>query len=546
MINPTSTRLCPYRPAPAKKPEALAGCPHAAAAATTAKPPKPLAYTHATESERPVDPPVPTVSLSEWENAAHYDVVVVGAGIGGMYTAWRMQGCDGSQPMGKKVGIFERTLHTGGRLHTAKVAGAAHPMDIGGMRYLPAQNPLVQGLVDHFRMDTQKFVVHGDNNLNYLRGQRSLQGEAAVLPYNLREGERGKSADQLLHQALEAVIPGHAEMSRPELEKAVAEARLGEVPLSQLGLQNVLARSLSREAIQMITDLSGYESDLQNWDAGQAILELTKSGTEYRVPKEGMSAFHDAMQHDLSRTKTDIRANRTLRRVEHDGKQFRLTFESSGGAVAVTADQLVLNLPKVPLQQVVEDSPFLQHTVLEETLSKVEANPLTRIFATYEKPWWNEMGITGGRSLTDLNLGQVYYYGNGEPGKRPYVQVYNDGERSKFWEGLQNPGEPGVSVRLEAKPQLVEELHKELEEMHGRELPRPTGLVYKRWSDPFFGAGWHTWNPGTRPRQSAESMIQPLAGLPLYVCGEAFSTAQGWVEGALQTSERVLQKMGKS
>lgn len=541
MIHATSPRLCPHLPRPSKKPEALAACPHAAAV----KPPKPLAYTHATESERPADPPVPTLSLAQWENAQHHDVVVVGAGIGGMYTAWRMQGCDGSQPMGKKIGIYERTIHMGGRLHTAKVAGAAHPMDVGGMRYLPAQNPLLQHLVDHFRIETKEFVVHGDANLNYLRGQRSRQGEATALPYNLRAGEKGKSADELLGQAIEAVIPGYASMTQEELKQAVADAKVGDVPLSQLGLQNVLARTLSREAVQMITDLSGYESDLQNWDAGQAILELSKSGSEYRVPVEGMSAFHDAMQNDLSRTRTDMRTNRTLRRVEHDGKQFRLTFEGSGGAVAVTADQVVLNLPKVPLQQVVEDSPFLQHTVLEQTLSKVEANPLTRIFATYEKPWWTEMGITGGRSLTDLNLGQVYYYGAGEEGKRPYVQVYNDGDRSRFWEGLQNPGDPGVAVRLEAKPQLAEELHKELEEMHGRELPKPTGLIYKRWADPFFGAGWHTWNPGTRPRESAEAMVQPLPGLPLFVCGEAFSTAQGWVEGALQTSEQVLQRMGK-
>lgn len=528
MINTASTRI-PRAP--------LLRCPHAKPAAPApapAKPPKPLAYTHATESERVVDPPVPKVTLAEWENAQHYDVVIVGAGIGGMYTAWKMQGCDGSKPMGKKLAIYERTLHTGGRLHTAKVAGVAHPMDVGGMRYLPSQNPLLQRLVDHFRIDTREFVVKGEGNLNYLRGQRLHQGEA--LPYHLRPSEQGKSADELLTRAFEAAIPHFSALSREDLEKAVG-------PLAGQGLQNVLARNLSQEAIQMITDLSGYESDLQNWDAGQAILELSKKDSQYRVPVEGMGAFHEAIQNDLSRTRTDIRPNRTLRQVEHDGKQFRLVFEGSGGAVPVTADQVILNLPKVPLQQVVEDSPFLQHTVLEENLSKVEANPLTRIFATYDKPWWNEMGIQGGRSLTDLNLGQVYYYGKGEEGKRPYLQVYNDGKRSRFWEGLQNPGEPGVAVRLEAKPELAEELQRELEEMHGRELPKPTGLIYKRWSDPFFGAGWHTWNPGSRPRESAESMIEPLPGL--FVCGEAFSTSQGWVEGALQTSERVLERLRK-
>jgi hypothetical protein len=37
-------------------------------------------------------------------------------------------------------------------------------------------------------------------------------------------------------------------------------------------------------------------------------------------------------------------------------------------------------------------------------------------------------------------------------------------------------------------------------------------------------------------------MTQPVDDVPCYVCGEAYSTDQTWVEGALQTAEIVLQK----
>jgi hypothetical protein len=42
--------------------------------------------------------------------------------------------------------------------------------------------------------------------------------------------------------------------------------------------------------------------------------------------------------------------------------------------------------------------------------------------------------------------------------------------------------------------------------------------------------------------------VQPLedADLPLYICGEAYSDAQGWVEGALQTADLMLAKFGLS
>lgn len=68
----------------------------------------------------------------------------------------------------------------------------------------------------------------------------------------------------------------------------------------------------------------------------------------------------------------------------------------------------------------------------------------------------------------------------------------------------------------------------------------------KRWSDPFTGGGYHAWNPGSRPWEASESMLTPVEGKPLFVCGEAFSTTQGWIQGALETSEKVLEKMGKA
>jgi len=39
-------------------------------------------------------------------------------------------------------------------------------------------------------------------------------------------------------------------------------------------------------------------------------------------------------------------------------------------------------------------------------------------------------------------------------------------------------------------------------------------------------------------------IVQPEDGVPVYICGEAYSDAQGWVEGALQTADLVLAKFG--
>jgi hypothetical protein len=38
--------------------------------------------------------------------------------------------------------------------------------------------------------------------------------------------------------------------------------------------------------------------------------------------------------------------------------------------------------------------------------------------------------------------------------------------------------------------------------------------------------------------------LQPHDGKPLCICGEAYSDAQGWAEGALQTADMMLAKFG--
>lgn len=523
----------PSAPVPEPPPRLLA-CPHPEGPIRvvgdwpTAGGPRALVPAHEGVSDPGAHTSLPRLRPGAWENAKHYPVVIVGAGIGGLYAAWRLQGCDGSQPTGQRIAIYERTAHTGGRIHTAKFRGNQHPMDIGAMRYAPQQHPLLQHLADHFQIETRKFVVNGHQNLNYFRGKRLTQAELAAhpdsAPYNLRPDERGKSSGQLLQGALKDAQVGHGQ-----------------------GLRNVLAQRLSQEAVQYVADASGYESDLQNWEAGAAIKELSGHDVEHVVPRDGMSAFHKNLQNDLSRARTDISTDKTLRQLNYDpaSAKFQLLFESGGGAVPVTADKVILNLPKAPLAQVVADSPFLHGTPLDKNLDKVQANGLTRIFAAYDRPWWNELGIEGGRSVTDLNLGQVYYYG-GKDDARPFLEVYNDGAKAEFWHSLQNPDQPGASVALSVKPQLAAEMQRQLEELHGRSLPQPTGYLYKNWNDPFFGGGWHTWNPGSRPEETAASMLQPLENVPLYVCGEAYSTSQGWIEGALQTSESVLQKLGKA
>jgi hypothetical protein len=92
--------------------------------------------------------------------------------------------------------------------------------------------------------------------------------------------------------------------------------------------------------------------------------------------------------------------------------------------------------------------------------------------------------------------------------------------------------------------ELVAEIHRQILALHEvQSAPEPLEAVSVNWSDDPFGGAWHFWNPGVRSWQATREMTQPIEDFPCYVCGEAYSTMQTWVEGALSTADLVQQRL---
>ena len=62
--------------------------------------------------------------------------------------------------------------------------------------------------------------------------------------------------------------------------------------------------------------------------------------------------------------------------------------------------------------------------------------------------------------------------------------------------------------------------------------------------DPY-GGGWHFWRPGIKVWETLPCVRQPIASMPVHICGESYTNQQGWVEGALTSAEHVVQKYFK-
>jgi monoamine oxidase len=88
----------------------------------------------------------------------------------------------------------------------------------------------------------------------------------------------------------------------------------------------------------------------------------------------------------------------------------------------------------------------------------------------------------------------------------------------------------------------VDEVVRQLELVHGVAVPSPTGAAYMNWARDPFGGAFHTWNVGVEAADVEAEMLRPDPATPLYICGDAYSSDQGWTEGALATAERVMER----
>jgi monoamine oxidase len=239
--------------------------------------------------------------------------------------------------------------------------------------------------------------------------------------------------------------------------------------------------------------------------------------------------------------------------------------------MVVRARHVILAMPRRSIEMLHPDSFIFDCPHFEEDVRSVLPQPGLKIFAAYRRPWWQKLrDVTAGRSVTDLPIRQYYYWltgttDEGEAARSILMASYNDGLSVEFWAGLARRPEryvpppqacpPGVPIpedlRGAAAPAaLVAEMQRQLCELHAvRVIDNAAGgivppyfAVFQDWSQDPFGGGWHFWKIGANSGEIIRRLRKPCPDANLYVCGEAWSRQQGWVEGALTMASDVLEQ----
>ncbi|MBV9774374.1 MAG: FAD-dependent oxidoreductase [Gemmatimonadetes bacterium] len=514
------------------------------------------------------------------------DVAIVGAGVSGVYAGWRLRT---ARPE-RSVAVFEASDRVGGRLLSVRPPGIDNMVaELGGMRILPAVQPRIRRLLHKLNgagahIETYDFPVDKPANIAYLRGTylrlEDFRTAPDRVPYRLNFLEDGKVPGEIVLNAIEQIVPGITAEGLDEYERRemVRNCVFDGRPLWEQGFWQVLVRVISGEAYMLSLDAGGYQSTLSNWNAADAIpWYLSDFGVqpEYKGFKQGFQQVPLTLAELFRKAGGRIEHGHHLARFEVGEEGVTLHFQ--GEPEPVRAKHLVLAMPRRALDLVTPGSPLLQEPEVKRLVQSVTPRPLFKLFTTYAYPWWIPAGVEAGRTVTDLPVRQTYYWptDEGEPalnGPAMLMASYDDGLNIGFWDGFRakrgvgwRPGveelrEPEYFVgaaerrgestdtdwhRYRAPDPMVAEVARQLGLIHGLAFtPKVLEASYRDWGDDPFGGGWNSWNIGVKSWEVLHGIVQPREGVPVYVCGEAYSDAQGWVEGALQTADLVLAKLG--
>jgi monoamine oxidase len=517
------------------------------------------------------------------------DVAVVGGGVSGAYSAWRLQQEQGAKA---RIALFEYSDRIGGRLYTVTMPGLPHvKAEVGGMRYIPDQHIMVADLVKHLGLATKNFPmgapkpVFANCNIFYLRGRHLRLHELAdpsKVPYNLAWSERGLGPTNLQVQVMNNIYPGMGNLSLCDLMKLKVFGQ----PLWKYGFWDLMYRVLSNEGYQFMRDAGGYDANVANANAVTQLPATEYSDTtQFLTLRDGYDQLPITLADRFNKLPGGlpkggkVLMNHRLAAIEiAKGRSeypytliFRPTVTTEcrtgdnerGADIKVRAKKIILGMPRRSLELV--ESEFFEDPWLKANIPSVLIQSAFKLFLAYESPWWRALGLVAGRAVTDLPIRQTYYFGTEaeQEGGLPFMNSllmasYNDISTVPFWKGLESGApyqgyrpsclEKGVTnvmpkTEFPATTQMVEIANRQVAEVHALpDLPMPYSAVYHTWNEDPYGGGWHEWKANYRLDEIMCRMRKPVPAHDIHIVGEAYSYGQGWVEGALDTAESTLQE----
>jgi monoamine oxidase len=461
-------------------------------------------------------------------------IAIIGAGASGLYLTYRLQ-----KAGFRNVRVFETRARVGGRMHDHQIGAHRSEIALGAQSFSDA-HVHVSGLCAHLGLKRRE--------LAFVRAGFALRGarcDGAAQPgvcarYGLADEGAAGDAYALLLKVIGAVAPDFARYWRDDdalfdyLQNCVVDGRA----LSHWGFWPLIAAKLDPEACAFVRDCLGLRSCVAVTQAAGAIFTLLwemRPGQTHFALEGGFSALGERLYSETARGDV-YRFTSTLEGVTTQRAGFRLRFRRDCGAREVfDAETVILTCPPAALKAVEFDDQALASLVASACADVAEINA-SKLFLLFEQPWRADAGAARVIHTFAADAPLALVLGEADQSGAQLFTIFGDGENAHFWASFARVSDAPAS------PEAIVAAQRALERAVGQALGAPLASWWIDWSRAGEGAAWHAWSIGADAATTRGRILHPQPDKALFICGEAFATPQGWVEGALSFAEMVLER----
>ena len=412
-----------------------------------------------------------------------YDYIIVGTGISGINTAYKIN----KKYPNRKILLLDKNNYIGGRIHSIylKDYGYKNNSDFkdifyesGAIRFYPSHTNLIN-LLKEFDYTKKDFYIIGKD---------------LKIDYKFKNIKNFKKSENYYYEKIFSI-----------------SKKYDNEELNRLKFSIFLKKHFINEEIKYLKVINGFPHLLET--NTRYAIELLKRDF-YNI--EDFYILKDSLTNFLNKIVSKFNKNV---KIMLDKEVIDYNFNENDKLFNI---QINSNIKKLKTQNLIFSIPYLDirkfKTLPKNLIETVIPIELNRMFAIFPKNnfWHNDINAT----YTDNHIQRIYLKSN-----RLIQIAYSSHKNANYWNKQYKNGE--------LKKKLLGELKNSFPD---KKIEEPELLNMHYWE-----AGIHLWKNNTNSEMISKNILQPFDNQNLFLCNEAYSKNQRWMEGSLEMSNRLIK-----
>ena len=446
------------------------------------------------------------------KHSNNYDLVIIGGGISGLYTLYKLSG---KYPQ-LKIRLLESSHRYGGRIYSYKetVDKQEYIMDLGAGR-LGYHQPLINKLINE--LDLKAKIIAIPNTKTYIEVTEKNGKFAAV--------DKTSAKDYIMEKINKFFF-------------SPLVSKLGKSLKQRFYLYEFIKKYASVSLSRTVESVFEYSSDLRELNAYDAIeyfkYDYNKDSTFFtlnggleQIIERLLDIIKTLPAYKLGNVSLENLSNveNIIYNKEQESFQINVSDYSKSRSVNMYSKYVICAIPKKSLENLELFKPILRD------LNSINSINLLRIYEIYNKTNEGDVWFKNVEKTIANNNVQFIIPISSDNGL--IMSSYSDCANARYWNNLlSKKGIDYVKLKLNEKLNQLFSIYN---------IKVPLSKYIKMY---FWDAGVACWKKNVDSDYLSAKLLNPFPRV--FIIGENYSKYQAWVEGALMTSESCLSKLAKN